>query len=88
MIIKMSADASSYGLGTVLLQRKGDSDSWKPVAYSSRAHTEAECHYAKIEKEALMTTWMCEKFAEYIWERRYPLKQTINLWCLCSVQNV
>ena len=64
--IKISVDASSYGLGAVLLQRKGDGDSWKPVAYSSRALTEAECHYTQIEKEALVTTWACEKFAEYI----------------------
>ena len=63
---KISADASSYELGAVLSQRKGDSDSWKPVAYSSRTLTEAECHYAQIEKEALTTTWACEKFAKYI----------------------
>ena len=63
---KISADASSYGLGAVLLQRKGDSNSWKPVVYSSRTLTEAECHYAQIEREALATTWAYEKFAEYI----------------------
>ena len=61
---KISADASSYGLGAVLLQQSGSV--WKPVAYASRAMTDTETHYAQIEKEALATTWACEKFAGYI----------------------
>ena len=56
---KISADASAYGLGAVLLQ-KIDSH-WKPVAYASRAMSETECCYAQIEKEALAATWACEK---------------------------
>ena len=48
---RISADASSFGLGAVLLQKvKGQ---WKPVAYASRAMTETEQRYAQIEKEAL-----------------------------------
>ena len=43
---KISEDALSYELGAVLLQRKNDNDSWKPIAYSSSTLTEAECHYA------------------------------------------
>ena len=61
---KISADASSFGLGAVLLQAKGTS--WHPVVYASRSMTSTERRYAQIEKEALAITWACEKFSSYI----------------------
>ena len=61
----ISADASSFGLGAVLLQKvKGQ---WKPVAFASRVMTETEQQYALIEKEALAIVWACDKFS-YPWE--------------------
>ena len=61
---KVSADASSYGMGAVLMQKSGSS--WKPIAFASRSMTETERRYAQIEKEALASMWACEKFSTYI----------------------
>ncbi len=62
---KISSDASSFGLGAVILQKSGTSQ-WRPVAFASRSLTETERRYAQIEKEALATVWACEKFQDYI----------------------
>ena len=42
------------GLGAVLLQEE------KPVAYASRALTDAETRYGQIEKELLAIIFACE----------------------------
>ena len=62
---KITSDASSYGLGGVVLQQQDD-DTWKPVAYFSRALTNTEMHYSQIEKECLAFTWLCERASDYI----------------------
>ena len=69
---KVSADASSFGLGAVLLQLDGQM--WKPVAYASRALSDTERRYAQIEKEGLATTWACEKFRTYILGRSFVVE--------------
>jgi len=69
---KVCADASSYGLRAVLMQ-KSDSQ-WKPVDYASRSMTETEKRYAQIEKEALATTWACETFSTYILGMRFLIE--------------
>ena len=69
---KVSADASSYGLGAVLLQKV--KEEWRPVAYASRSMTSTEKNYAQIEKEALAVTWSCDKFACYILGRHFEIE--------------
>ena len=58
-----SLDASSKGLGAVLLQHE------KPLAYASRALTPTQQRYAQIEKETLAIVYGVQKFHQYIYGR-------------------
>jgi len=65
---------------------------WRPVAYASRALSETERRYAKIEKETLAVTWACTKFSDYLLSSKFlietdhkllvPLLNTKHLDCL------
>ena len=70
---KVSADASAYGIGAILMQQQ-QQGAWRPVAFASRALNEAETRYAQIEKEALALTWALEKFAEYVFGKSVILE--------------
>lgn len=59
--VTLSVDASSEGLGAVLLQ------DGQPVAYGSRSLTDCEKRYAQIEKELLAIVYGCEKFNQYVY---------------------
>ena len=69
---KISADASSYGIGAVLLQKH--QSSWKPTAFASHSLSKTEHRYAQIEKEVLAVTWACDTFSDYILGKQITLE--------------
>lgn len=64
----IQTDASSKGLGSCLMQNG------LPIAFASRALTDAETRYAQIEKELLAIVFACEKFAYYVYGRQVEVQ--------------
>ena len=77
----VSADASSFGLGAVLIQKQKEDGSWRPVAYNSRSLSDVERRYAQIEKEALAVTWVCERFSDFFIGKEFQL-ETDQCWAV------
>ena len=61
--VVLQCDASQSGLGAALMQ------AGQPVAYTSRALSPAERHYAQIEKELLAIVYGCDHFEPCIYGR-------------------
>ena len=66
--LTLQADASEVGLGAALMQ------DGQPIAYASRALTDAETRYAQIEKELLAVVYGLEKFHIYTYGRRVTVQ--------------
>jgi hypothetical protein len=70
--VRLSTDASSFGLGAAIMQKHGQD--WRPVAYASRTMTPAEKRYAQIEKEALAICWASDKFHYFLAGRKFQVE--------------
>lgn len=72
--VKVSADASKFGLGAVLFQRDPKINQIRPVSVALKAMNETEKRYAQMEKETLAITWACERFDNFICGRMFEIE--------------
>ena len=68
----LQTDASSTGLGAVLLQEF--EDSLHPVCFASRKLLDREKRYSTIERECLAIVWAVHKFVRFLWGVRFVLR--------------
>ena len=68
----LRTDASSVGLGAVLLQEVDDI--LHPVAFASKKMLPRECNYSTIERECLAIVWGIQKFVRFLWGVRFVLQ--------------
>ena len=61
----VQVDASSRGLGAVLLQNG------KPIAFASKTLSDCEQRYANIERDMLAVVFGCERFHTYLFGKRF-----------------
>mgnify|MGYP002804318909 CR=1 FL=1 len=69
-------DASSVGLGAVLMQKEAGRESI--IAFASRPLRGAELSYSTIECEALACWWGVEYFRKFVWEQNLRCASTIG----------
>ena len=56
-----------------------------PVAYASRALTEAKSRFVQIEKELLAATFACKKFQDFIYGRGAIIENSPQAYfCYCQ----
>ena len=69
----VSSDVSGYGICVVLSQQQ-PSGEWKPVSYVSRSRSATDVNMLRLRRKALVTTWACERFSNYLTGKRFVVK--------------
>ena len=69
----LRTDASSVGLGGVLMQ-EGNDGSLHPVMFASRKLLDRETRYSTIERECLAVVWAVDKFHRYLFGRHFVVE--------------
>ena len=64
----VQVDASSRGLGAVLLQNG------KPIAFASKSLSGCEQRYANIEREMLAVVFGCERFHTFVYGKHFTVE--------------
>ena len=72
LILGISADASSYGIGAVLFHIEPNGVE-RPIYYSSRVLSDAEKNYSQVEKEGLAIIFAMKRFQRFVTGRHFFL---------------
>lgn len=71
--IIVAADASSYGMGAVLMHEMSDG-STRPVMHAASSFNKAEKNYPQVQREALALKFACTKFHKFLYGRKFELQ--------------
>ncbi|KMQ85893.1 retrovirus-like pol polyprotein [Lasius niger] len=74
---ELHTDASSQGLGAILLQKQSDAK-WAPVAFYSQATNKAEANYHSFELEMLAIVRAVERFHIYLYGITFTIVTDCN----------